>query len=362
MKHIHLPLGLRSYDIAVGFQGWDYLGTVVKRLHIGTDALVITNPFVKKLYGNKLTATFQAAGLAVKIFEVPDSEKSKSSAEAINLLNKIAKYDVLRQPFIVALGGGVVGDLAGFVAAVYKRGVPYIQAPTTLLAQIDSAIGGKTAIDLPVGKNLVGAYYQPRLVWSDTSTLLTLNERQMANGLAEAVKYGIISDVRLFEFIEQNYPAVLVREKNALERVVLDCSRIKANIVARDEQETQGIRTVLNFGHTMGHAIEAAMEFEGCLHGEAVAIGMRGACDMSVARKMLEPSEARRVQQLLTNIGLPQNLKGVSLKKVMSLMKHDKKFLSGQTRFVLPHAIGNVKLVEGVRFDMIERVLKKYIG
>ncbi|MBF0512414.1 MAG: 3-dehydroquinate synthase, partial [Candidatus Omnitrophica bacterium] len=277
----------------------------------------------------------------------------------MRLLRQISLYDVNKKIFIIALGGGVIGDLAGFAAAIYKRGVPYIQVPTTLLAQIDSSIGGKTAIDLETGKNLVGAFYQPRLVVSDTKVLKTLSERQIKNGLAEAIKYGIIGDAQLFKFIEDNYKSFFKGDVKVLNFIVERCAQIKAKIVAADEKETKNLRTVLNFGHTVGHALEAAGGYR-YHHGESVALGMRVAARISVDMAHLKPAEESRINDLITKVGLPEKMEGIRLMKILDLMRHDKKFTAGQNRFVLTPKIGQVKVVTDIPEDIIIKAIKAY--
>jgi len=276
------------------------------------------------------------------------------------LINLISQYDVNKKIFIIALGGGVIGDLAGFVAAIYKRGIPYIQVPTTLLAQIDSSIGGKTAIDLKTGKNLVGAYYQPKLVLADTKALKTLSQRQIRNGLAEAIKYGIIGDLKLFNYIEDNHQQFLNFNAEVLNHIVRRCAAIKAEIVAKDEKETKNLRTVLNFGHTAGHAIEAAGRYNQYHHGESVGLGMRVAARISVKLKLLHLSEEIRINQLISKIGLPDKIKGVPLTKILDLMQHDKKFSAGHNRFVLANKIGAVKVVSDIPSQIIVQAIKDY--
>jgi 3-dehydroquinate synthase len=358
MKTVRVDLKERAYSIVVGQGILPALPGAVKKLGIGTDAVIITNPLVGKLYGRKLTAAFAKAGFSIKVFEVEDSERSKSMAVAMRLISAITRYAADKKPFIVALGGGVVGDLAGFVAAVYKRGIPFVQVPTTLLAQIDSAIGGKVAVDLPEGKNLVGAFYQPRLVWSDVSLLASLSDRQVRNGLSEAVKYGVISDPKLFAFLEKNAELLLERDEKALTRVVLDCGAIKAAVVEADEKETKGIRTILNFGHTVGHAIESASGYDKYQHGEAVALGMRVVSRMSVVAKLLSTRDAMRIEMLLSQMGLPQELEGVKLSKVLEVMKFDKKFAGKKNRFVLSKGIGHAVVVECVPVEFVAAIVK----
>lgn len=353
------PPNSNSYDIVIGNGILKSLGSAVKRLNIGRDAVVITNPQIKRMYGSVIKKSLKVKGFSVLFLTVPNGEHSKSAPKAFELMEKLARYDVFKKVFIVALGGGVIGDLAGYVAAAYKRGIPYIQVPTTFLAQIDSSIGGKTAVDLSVGKNLVGAFHQPKIVFSDVKVLSTLPIRQIRNGLSEAVKYGVIRDPKLFRYLEENYKKVLNVDTKVLTHVVAESSRIKADVVMADEKETLGIRTILNFGHTIGHAIEAAGGYEVYQHGEAIALGMRAAAELSREFTKFPAQDLQRLNDLLTAIGLPQTLKGVKRSDVMRLMKHDKKFISGKTRFVLAKKIGTVKVVEGISSERIATAVKK---
>jgi len=346
------------YKIVIGQDMWKDLGRELKTLNIGTEAVIVTHPILQRLYGKTLEQNLKAAGFDVKVFTVAEGERSKSAKIYISLLEKIARHHVNKDIFLIAFGGGVVGDLTGFVAASYRRGVPYVQIPTTLLAQIDSAIGGKTAIDLAVGKNLVGVIYQPRLVWSDTSVLATLDKRQIRNGLAEAVKYGVITDRRLFDYISRNISKLLTSDARVLAEVVYQCSRIKGRVVEQDEKETKGIRTILNFGHTAGHAIEAAGKFRKYHHGESVALGMRVAAELSVRSGYLSSKEAAILGGVLSEIGLPDKIKGVKLPDILSHMMHDKKFKAGKPRFVLATTLGSVKVVEGIPLPAIKSAIQ----
>jgi 3-dehydroquinate synthase len=361
MKTVQLNLKENPYKIIIGLDVLKSAGPMIRNLKIGTDAIVITHPVIKKLYGAPLTRSLVNAGISVKFFEVPSGEKSKSAAVAIKLLEQIARYDVLKKSFIVALGGGVIGDLGGFVASVYKRGIPYVQVPTTLLAQIDSAIGGKVAIDLSVGKNLTGAFHQPKIVLSDVAVLKSLDQRQIRNGLAEAVKYGVIYDKNLFQFLVKHYQDILQYKADALSHLVAECSRIKVAVVKADEKETKGIRTILNFGHTVGHAIEAAGKFKLYHHGESVALGMRVASEISVQMGIFNSVEAEQLNQLLTKIGLPKEINQLKVSNIVQLMQHDKKFVAGKNRFVLVQQIGKVKVVEGVPADLIRKAIAKFL-
>lgn len=362
MKKIHVGLKDNPYEIIIGCKILSNLGERIKSLQLGSDALVVTHPFLEKLYGKIIAESLRDSGFSVKFLTVPEGEKSKSFQAAFQTLNQLARYDVFKNVFIVALGGGVIGDLAGFIAAIYKRGIPYVQVPTTLLAQIDSAIGGKTAVDLPVGKNLAGAFYQPRLVFSDAAVLSTLSTRQMRNGLAESVKYGAIDDGKLFQFMEDNYSRLLEKDMKALLFLIERCSQIKAKIVMADEKETKGIRTILNFGHTIGHAIEAAGKFLAYQHGEAIALGMRIAGEMSHQLESFPQKDLGRLNGLLTGIGLPASIRKIRMPLILRMMRHDKKFKGGETRFVLIQKLGKVVVRENIPSEIIKKTIQKFMG
>ena len=358
MKQVTVKLKDNPYPILVGDGMLPLLPELLKKLGLGPDAVIITNPLVNRLHGKALAAPMREKGFSVKFFEVEDSERAKSSGVAFDLVGKIAAYAADKKPVIVAFGGGVVGDLAGFVAAIYKRGVPFVQVPTTLLAQVDSSIGGKVAVDLPQGKNLAGAFYQPRLVLADTSLLLTLSPRQVRNGLAEIIKYGVIKDPKLFVFIEKNYSRILSGDLAALSYVVLASAAIKARVVELDEKETKGVRTILNFGHTIGHAIETAGGYDKYHHGEAVALGMRAACAISCRMKLMKPLEAVRVETLLSAVGLPEGVRGVSEASILKAMRFDKKFAGARNRFVLCQAIGRVIVKEAIPLTVVTQAVQ----
>lgn len=335
----------------------ELLSLLIKRLNLGDSAYAITNSYLKNKYGNFLLKALRKPCQDVRLKVVPDSEQSKSLTTAYSLIKDIASSQEGKRTFIVAFGGGVIGDLAGFVASIYKRGIPYIQVPTTLLAQVDSSIGGKTAVDLVEGKNLVGAFYQPRMVFSDVAFLKSLPLRQIRSGLAEVIKYALIKDMRLFCYLELNYKRILALEPAALEFIVSRCSQIKARIVSLDEKEERLIRTILNFGHTIGHAIEAAGSFRRYSHGEAIAIGMCAACDLSKKLKLLNEKEAARIEKLIKATGLPTAIRGVSLKSIVKAHFYDKKFIGGKNRFVLLKSIGKTVLVDNVPLEAVRKVL-----
>ncbi|MDP8230125.1 MAG: 3-dehydroquinate synthase [Candidatus Gorgyraea atricola] len=363
MKKIRVNLGKRSYDIKVSRNEIADLGKHLKRLKIGTDAVIITNPVIKRLLGKKIQASLSLSGFNVRFSVVPDSEKSKSEKYCISLLNRLSKFDgSSRRMFIVALGGGVIGDLAGFVASIYRRGIPYIQVPTTLLAQVDSAIGGKVAIDLSVGKNLAGAFYQPRLVFSDAALLKTLPKKDLISGLGEVVKYGIIKSPQLFSFLEKNYKKVLGRDKKSLEYIIYTCSLIKARVVEKDEHDNKGIRVILNLGHTIGHAIETAAHYgKSYSHGQAIALGTIAASHIARELGLLDEGSFLRIKNLIKKIGLPVTLKGLDIKAIFKAQEHDKKFIHGKNRFVLPVNIGKTVVKENIPKSVILNSIKSLL-
>lgn len=363
MKRIKVELGSRAYDILIGTGLIKKCGNIIAGLDIGCDAVVVTNKRIAAIYKNALTRTLRSNGITVRFELVPDSETAKSIAVTGALLNRLSLYDVNKQIFIIALGGGVVGDLAGFVAAVYKRGIPYVQIPTTLLAQVDSSIGGKVAIDLPAGKNLVGSFYQPKIVISDISALHSLSLRQIRNGLAEIIKYGIIRDPVLFKFIESNIRNILNRDARALEFIVARSARIKADIVKIDEFDQKGVRACLNYGHTMGHAIEAAGGYSSRYnHGEAVALGMLIAGRVALELERMSLSVAERIERLVLNAGLPTSVRAIRPSKIFAAHLHDKKFTHGTNRFILASNIGSTNIVEHVPEPVIRSALQWYIS
>ena len=347
MKKARLNLNKRSYDIIVGKNILKFLGGSLARLKIGSDAYIITNKSVKDKYAKAIYCELKHSGFGVEFNLVADSEKSKSITTASSVIQNMARYDKKKRIFIIALGGGVIGDLAGFIASIYKRGIPYIQIPTTLLAQVDSSIGGKTAIDLVQGKNLIGAFYQPRLVFSDVSLLKTLPLKQLRSGLAEIIKYGIIKDPFLFKYLEKKYRDILGLKEAALEFVVWRCSLIKARIVQQDEKEEKGIRTILNFGHTIGHAIEAASGYKKYTHGEAIGLGMLVACQISKNLGMINTDVFCSIED--------------SADHIIEAHYRDKKFIGTKNRFVLTRGIGHTVVSENIPLKIIRGAVKDRI-
>jgi len=359
MHRIKVNLGPRSYKIVIGRGILNKLGQELLKLKAGTDAYIITNAWLKNKYGVILAAELSKNGFNSHFKIVPDSEKSKSLEEASLVIKGLARWDRTRKVFIIAFGGGVIGDLAGFVASLYKRGVTYVQIPTTLLAQVDSSIGGKTAVDLDMGKNLVGAFYQPRLVFSEIDFLRSLDKKQLASGMAEVIKYAVIKDHRLFAFLENKYKDMFKKDPAALEKIVSACSAIKADIVSRDEKEASGLRTLLNFGHTIGHAIEAAGGYKAYNHGQAVGLGMIVAADLSRLIGLLDQRTVSRISGLVSLYGLPVRLKGVSLEKIIRAHYRDKKFIGKENKLVLIRGLGRARIVRNVPLSLIKESIQK---
>jgi 3-dehydroquinate synthase len=291
------------------------------------------------------------------LISIPAGEKSKRLAVVEKCYDQLAAHRLERNSLIVALGGGVVGDLAGFVAATYLRGVPFVQVPTTLLAQVDSSVGGKTGVNLRAGKNLVGAFYQPRLVLCDLDTLKTLPKREYISGLAEVIKYGVIYDAILFAQLERNLPKLLQRDAATLAAVIARCCEIKADVVGQDETEG-GLRAILNFGHTIGHAIENSSGYGKFLHGEAIAMGQVAAAKLSHKILGLPSGEAERIEKLFIQAGLPVKIKlnSIQRKKLFAAMKLDKKVSAGEIKFVLAEKIGKAVWGRKVSSDLIEKI------
>ena len=336
MHALNVPLGSRTYPVVIG-RGLLGRAEVLTPYLDGRQVLVLTNDIVAPLWLKPLRAALADHELAVHV--LPDGEEYKTLETLAGIFDILAEHRFNRDATIVALGGGVVGDLGGFAAACWQRGIGFVQLPTTLLAQVDAAVGGKTAVNIPAGKNLVGAFHQPNAVIADTATLGTLGRKEYCAGLGEVVKYGLGLDAGLFEWLEQNLDAVLDRDPESLERLVYWCCAMKAAIVAEDERET-GRRALLNLGHTFAHAIEAAISYGAWLHGEAVAAGLVMAAELSARLGMLDRDVVQRLEALLAAAGLPIRPPPVGGARLKTLMMVDKKVTGGRQRFVLPEGLG----------------------
>lgn len=358
MRTVEVSLGSRSYDILVGPNLLSRLGKECKRLGVGTRCAIITDSHVGPRYAAAVANSLQGAGFRPLVLTVRAGETAKNLATVHRCYDRLAATRLERKSFLVALGGGVVGDLAGFAAATYLRGIPFIQVATTLLAQVDSSVGGKVGVNLSAGKNLVGAFYQPKLVLCDLATLKTLPDREYRAGLAEVIKYGIIYDADFFSYLEKGLDALLLRDSRRLGEVVARCCQIKAEVVGHDETES-GLRAILNFGHTIGHGLEAISGYGKYLHGEAISIGQVAAARLSVRLLGLPPGEADRIERLFARAGLPTtlNLPARDRRRLHQAMQLDKKVADGQVKFVLAKRIGEVRFGQPVSREVVEAVL-----
>lgn len=339
MSVLNVNLAENSYDIVIERGALASLGERCRTIGLKGMAAVITNPTVAALYGACVLSSLEASGYAVTLIEMPDGEEYKNSATLNQMYDDLLAAGVDRSSFVVALGGGVVGDVAGYAAATWLRGIPFVQVPTTLLAQVDSSVGGKTGIDHPRGKNLIGAFYQPKLVLIDVDTLVTLDQRQFRAGLGEVIKYGVAVNSLFFEYVEANITAVLAMEPNILIEIIRHCCQLKAQVVERDEKEA-GLRAILNYGHTLGHALEAISGYHGLVHGEAVAIGMVLAAKISAASGYCSPDDVTRITALVSRCGLPVVIPEYDRQKLLHAIAADKKSKSGSITFICNQGIG----------------------
>jgi 3-dehydroquinate synthase len=333
-------LAENSYNILIGSGLLPSLGVRCADAGLGSRVAVITNPTVNGIYGDIARRSLAEAGFAVTMIEMPDGEEYKSAATLSGVYDALIEAGLDRRSFIVALGGGVVGDLAGFAAATYLRGIPFVQVPTTLLAQVDSSVGGKTAIDHPRGKNLIGAFYQPRMVLIDVETLSTLPDREYRAGLAEVIKYGVAIDLPFFEYLEQHAESINAKDHGCLENVIRRCCEIKAHVVERDEKES-GLRAVLNYGHTLGHAFETVAGYRELVHGEAVALGMVLAARISAGLGHCSAADVARVTALITRLGLRTLPPKAERDRLQEAILTDKKSRNGTISFICNQGIGN---------------------
>ena len=358
MRTVNVPLGNRSYAIRIGSGLLAQLGRECARLKLGERCAIITDTNVGRRYAKPAYESLLKAGFDPSLITVPAGETAKSLKSVSHCYDQLASHRLERKSFIVALGGGVVGDLAGFVAASYLRGVAFVQVPTTLLAQVDSSVGGKVGVNLKAGKNLVGAFYQPKVVLCDLDTLRTLPEREFRAGLAEVLKYGIICDADLFRQLERGLPKILRRETKTLAGIIARCCEIKADVVGQDETES-GLRAILNFGHTIGHGLEAISSYGRFLHGEAISIGQVAAAKLSTKFTGLPGPDAGRIASLFERAGLPVSvqLSRQMRQRLFAAMKLDKKVSGGEIKFVLAKRIGEVVWGQSVPETEIQQLL-----
>ncbi|HPD56651.1 MAG TPA: 3-dehydroquinate synthase [Smithellaceae bacterium] len=347
-----------SYEIRIGRGILDRIALLIAKNHKAGRYVIITDDNVARLHGGNFLALLKNIGLAADLVDFPAGEGSKNIGTIIDLADKLLKLGADRSTCLIALGGGVAGDMAGFIASVYMRGVPYLQIPTTLVAQVDSAIGGKTAIDLTAGKNLLGTFYQPAAVFADLNFLDTLPAKEFENGLAEIIKYAIIDDEKMFVLLEENIEAVRQKESTLLIKIIENCCRIKKSIVEIDERE-QGLRRILNYGHTLGHALEAVSAYK-LTHGAGVALGMIAAARISFKMKYLHEGEAKRIEELIRLANLPTKIPAsLPTEEIITRLQMDKKKRGDTIHFVLLKKIGMPFINGGVEKKLIGEVVEE---
>ena len=347
---IKVPLGVRSYSISIGDNLLSRLGHECKRLYLGQRCAVITDRNVAPHYGQAAVENLEAAGFEPTLITVPAGETAKSLKVVASCYDQLAEQHLERKSFVVALGGGVVGDLAGFVGATFLRGVDFVQVPTTLLAQVDSSVGGKVGVNLTAGKNLVGAFYPPALVVCDPSLLASLPRREFRSGLYEVVKYGVIRSRPLFDRLFNDLTAIFGHDTGLLTSLVAECCQIKADVVGQDERES-GPRRILNFGHTIGHALEAVTRYKRFRHGEAIGYGMLAAAHISTARGLMSADDNSRLNALITHMGPLPPVADLNAAEVLDAVMLDKKVIGGRLHFVLAKGIGDTAIVNDVTTD-----------
>ena len=356
MQRLNIDLGKRSYDILLGSGLLGKLGESLSQIVKPSHIVLITHPSLFQIYGDKVLSGFKDQGWTADLIEVEEGETSKTLGQAEKIFDRLLDLKCDRKSVLIALGGGVIGDLVGFVAATFQRGIPFVQVPTTLLSQVDSSVGGKTAVNHPKGKNMIGAFYQPCLVLTDLDTLKTLPQKEFRAGLAEIIKYGVISDVGLFEYLEKNVKKILQLDKKCLEYIIKTSCSIKAEVVEKDERENH-YRMILNFGHTLGHAIEALTHYSKFIHGEAVAIGMVYAAKLSQKLGKCQEGIPRRLDRLVRKFGLPADLPDLNSKAIIESLYHDKKTMNHKIKFILVKEIGIVEIVDDIPEEKIISIL-----
>jgi 3-dehydroquinate synthase len=355
---VRVNLAERSYDIHVTGSDLAGAGAFARQRTRGRRALVVTDENAAP-HGQEVAAALAGTGMETQISILPSGEGQKCLASATTLYDQLVEMQADRQTLVAAVGGGVIGDMAGFVAATFARGLPLFMVPTTLLAMVDSSVGGKVAVNHPRAKNLIGAFHQPVGVWIDTATLATLPDREYRSGLAEVVKYGMTMDGEFFGFLEKQADAILRREEAVVAAVVAHCCHLKASVVEQDEREETGRRMILNYGHTFAHAFETAAGYGSWLHGEAVAAGMVCAARLAQRRGLIGAELAERQERLLLRFGLPVAPADWPAADLLATMRSDKKALAGRLRFILPRRLGEVALVEDIPEADVERVLEE---
>lgn len=360
MRTVSVDLGDKSYDILIGHDLKQQIIDFIQSQKFSQRALLVSDSNIAPLYGEKVKSILDEAGLDTKLAVIPAGEQSKSLSVAETLYTEAIKHRLDRKSPIFALGGGVVGDLTGFVAATFMRGVPFIQMPTSLLAQVDSSVGGKVAVNHALGKNLIGNFYQPKAVFMDLDLMQSLPKREISTGLGEVIKYGYIYDKDFYQFLLDNKDAVLALDSDAISHVIARSCEIKAAVVSQDEKEA-GLRAILNFGHTLGHAIEKETAYKVYDHGEAVAIGMVGAAKISQKLGMIDEKIVDDMEKLLTSMNLPIKAKNCDPEKIYADIFHDKKTINGTVNWVLLKDIGKVCLSKDVPANVVKEAISEIL-
>jgi 3-dehydroquinate synthase len=356
LSAVEIRSGVGRYPALVNAGLLDEVGAQARKHLAGETCAIISDSNVAKLFADRVSKTLTSAGFRSTLITIPAGERSKTLKQAGAICDRMIAAGLDRQSFVVGLGGGMIGDISGFVAAIYHRGIPHVEVPTTLLAMVDSSIGGKTGVDTRAGKNLIGAFYQPSLVIDDLDVLKTLPRRQFNQGFAEIVKHAVIADPKMFRIL-QSWKA---GEAPVLQRLIKRNIQIKSRIVAKDERDWKGQRALLNFGHTVGHAIERAGDYRRFLHGEAVSLGIVAACAISVKRAGLPPDQRAAIVDLLSRFGLPTSLpRNFPRKKILDAVKFDKKFEGGKVRFVVTPRIGAAHVADNVTLDDIREAVQQ---
>jgi 3-dehydroquinate synthase len=356
MAELCVGLSERSYPIFIETGGLERIGSDLANRQVGKRYGIVSDDRVANLYGQRVLRALQDAGIHAQLFIFPHGEAHKTLATVGDLASQLARAGFDRKDALIALGGGVTGDITGFLASSYMRGIPFVQVPTTLLAQVDSSVGGKTGVDIPEGKNLVGAFYQPKAVYIDPSVLKSLDYQELLSGIAEVIKYGVIRDASFFEFLEKNRKQVLSLTPAILEGMISACCTIKADVVEQDEREG-GLRRILNYGHTIGHAVEAASAFT-MRHGFAVAIGMVAAAKLSAKKQLLSPADVQRISSLIASYGLPVAIpENLDREVIKAYLKTDKKVMAGKVFYILPKAIGSTIITDDISNIQLDEVL-----
>ena len=356
MQKIRVELAERSYNIMIGNDMLKEIGGALDKFEFSGKIAVISNPTVYALYGKTIVSALKGSGNDLTEVLIPDGEEYKSLEYTEKIYESLLKSRLDRKSVLIALGGGVIGDITGFAASTYMRGIDFIQVPTTLLAQVDSSVGGKTGVNHPLGKNMIGAFWQPRLVWIDIGTLKTLPQREFLSGLGEVIKYGVIWDEEFFAYLEANRDKILSLDAAVLTHIIGRSCEIKAEVVSRDERES-GLRAILNYGHTIGHALETLTGYRQYLHGEAVSIGMYMEARLSRQLGLIDNKAVARIKALIDSFGLPSEMPGdIGAHDLIEKMQLDKKTVAGRMHFVLPEKVGQVRIYSELSAEDIKKL------